>query len=109
MPLEDSVDDRGLDAFLCEPRHLLPHRVHAALDDCERDQTDLATTLVGKDPHKVRIPHGIQRMILERTFVEWYGTNEQVALVDRPTGLREGGCNQHQPAARVGAERLRDR
>ena len=60
----------------------------------EIDQADLGPALARQHPHQIGIVHRVERMILQRAFVQRHRADEQIALVDGAAGL--GKCRRHQ-------------
>ncbi len=77
--------------------------------DGEIDQPDLGLALARQHPHQIGIVHRIERMILQRTFVQRHRADEQIALIDGAAGLRKRRRHQHDRIAGIGAQRIHHR
>ena len=89
-----------------EPR---ANRIRAARQRREIDQPDLGLALARQHPHQIGIVHRIERMILQRAFVQRHGADEQIALIDGAAGFRKGRRHQHDRVAGIGAQRIHHR
>ena len=76
VALEHGIRDRHLDPVAGKCREAFANRVGASSNYREVDEADSATTLVREHPHQVCVPHRIERMVLEWTFVERHGADE---------------------------------
>ena len=61
----------------------------------EVDEPDPGLALARQHPHQIGIVHRIERVILQRAFVQRHGTDKQVALIDGAAGFRKGRRHQH--------------
>jgi hypothetical protein len=50
--------------------------------------------------------HRVERMILQRAFVQRHGADEQIALIDGAAGFRKRRRHQHDGIAGVSAQRI---
>jgi hypothetical protein len=109
ITLEYRVRNRSTKTFLRKLREMRPNRISTARDHCEIDETDLGLALPRQHPHQVRIVHRIERMILQRAFIQRHRADEKIALIDRAAGFRKRRRHQHDGVARVGTQRIHHR
>ena len=70
---------------------MLAQSVHAARDHGPIGQTDLAFALARQHAHQIGVVHRIERMILQRAFVERHLADEQLSH-DRRCGRSPGNA-----------------
>ena len=74
---------RVAQAFAGKLGQTRPDRIRPARDGGEIDQTDLCPALARQHPHQIGIMHWIERMILQRAFIQRHGADKQIALPAR--------------------------
>ncbi len=72
----------------------------------EIDQPDFGPALARQHPHQIGVVHRVERMILQRAFIQRHRADEQIALIDRAAGLRKRRRHQHDSLAGIGAQRI---
>ena len=109
IAVEHGVDNSGANAILDEVSEARTDGLRATRERGEIDQADLAPALARQHPHQIGVVHRIERMILQRAFVQRHGAHEQIALIDGAAGFRKGRRHQHDGVAGIGAQRVHHR
>ena len=109
IAFEYRIGNRSAKTFFDKLREMRAHRVRPARDHREIDETDLGLALPRQHPHQIGIVHRIERMVLQRAFIERHGADEQIALIDRAAGFRKRRRHQHDGVAGIGAQRIHHR
>ena len=109
IAVEHGVDDRSAEALARKIGETSANGVCAARQRGEIHQPDLGLALARQHPHQIGIVHRVERMILQRAFVQRHAAYEQVALIDGPAGFREGWRHENDRIAGIGAQRIHHR
>ena len=72
-------------------------------------KADLLAALARQHPHQIGIMHRVERVILQRAFIQRHRADEQVALIHGAAGPRERRRDQHDGLAAIGAQRIHHR
>ena len=110
IALEHGIGNRRSDAVAREPRQL--HRAIAAAprETVARSMRPTLEALCrAEHPHQICVVHRVQRMVLERAFVQRHRADEEVALIDGAARFREGRRHQDGRLAGVRAQGIEDR
>ncbi len=78
------------------------NRIRPACQYREIDQPDPGPALARQHPRQVGIVHRVERMILQRAFVERHRADKEVALVDGAAGAGKSRGHQHDRIAGIG-------
>ncbi len=89
VAVEHCIDNDGAKSLRLEIGELRANRVRTARQRCKLNQPDLGLALARQHPHQIGIMHRVERMILQRTFVQRHLADEQIALIDGAAGFRE--------------------
>jgi hypothetical protein len=109
ITLEHRIGNRSAKTLFGKLGKMRAHRIRPARNHREIDETDLGLALPRQNPHQIGIVHRVERVILQRAFIQRHGADEQVALIDRAAGFRKGRRHQHNGVAGIGAQRIHHR
>ena len=90
IAVEDRIDDGGAEFLAGEIGKTGANRVRPARDVGEADQPDLGPALPRQHADQIGIVHRVERMVLQRAFIERHGADEEVAAIDGAAGFRKG-------------------
>ncbi len=109
IAIENRIRDDSTNALAGEIGKTRAHGIGSARDVGETDKPDPGLALARQHPHQIGIMHRIERMILQRAFVQRHRADEQIALIEGAAGLGKSRRHQHDRLAAIGAQRIHHR
>ena len=76
VPVEHGIDDDRSKTFPGEIGKPRPHRIGTAGKHRKLDEPDFGLALPRQHPHQIGIVHRIERMILQRAFIQRHRADE---------------------------------